>query len=150
MLRRLFAPAPRYAVGGVLYRYSAKGALEVLLIKKQAGAWSLPKGHIEYMERNEDALRRELREETGLEVVVEQTVHQVCYEIIKHGRPCPKIVEYYLVRPVGGTLRPGRDEGIRKVRWFPLNEALTRVENERLLEVIERAALLLPARRLAA
>lgn len=150
MFKRFFAPAPRYAVGGVVYRYTSKGALELLLIKKQSGGWSLPKGHVEQGERNEEALRRELREETGLEVQIEQPVHQICYQITKRGRPCPKIVDYYLVCPTGGRLRPGREEGIRKVRWFALKEALARVQNERVQEVIERAVQVVPPHRLAA
>ncbi|GAB4195713.1 MAG: NUDIX hydrolase [Roseiflexaceae bacterium] len=140
-------PVHRYAVGGVVYRYTCRGQLEVLLIKKQGGAWSLPKGHIEAEEQDEQALARELREETGLEVVIEAPVHRVSYEILKHGQSIPKTVGYYLVRPNGGRLRPGRREGIRKVRWFKLQDALARVPNERVRDVIARAGLMLPERK---
>jgi nucleoside triphosphatase len=43
---------------------------EVLLMRshKWNGAWVMPGGHIELGERMEDALRREILEETGLEI----------------------------------------------------------------------------------
>jgi nucleoside triphosphatase len=43
---------------------------DVLLMRshKWRGLWVIPGGHIELGERVEDALRREVREETGLEV----------------------------------------------------------------------------------
>ncbi|HEU4326474.1 MAG TPA: NUDIX domain-containing protein [Roseiflexaceae bacterium] len=137
-------PTHRYAVGGVVYRYTYRGQLEVLLIKKQAGSWSLPKGHIEANEQDDQALARELREETGLEVLIEVLVHRVSYEILKRGQPVPKTVSYYLVRPTGGRLRPGRREGIRKARWFKLQDALDRIPNERVRDVLDRAGQLLP------
>ncbi len=140
-------PAHRYAVGGVVYRYTFRGQLEVLLIKKQAGSWSLPKGHIETDEQDEQALVRELHEETGLEVVVEALVHRVSYEILKRGQPIPKTVGYYLARPAGGRLRPGRREGIRKARWFKPQDALARIPNERVRDVLARAAQMLPESR---
>ena len=47
---------------------------QVLLIRRlnppRAGHWSLPGGRVERGERLEDALRREIRDETGLEVEI--------------------------------------------------------------------------------
>ena len=66
-------PTKRSA-GVLLYRI--RGALEVLLVhpggpfwaKKDLGAWTIPKGEIDEGEDAQAAARRELAEETGLEV----------------------------------------------------------------------------------
>jgi predicted NUDIX family NTP pyrophosphohydrolase len=64
---------PSQSAGILLYRRRARG-LEVLLVhpggpywaKKDAGAWTLPKGEIQPGEEILEAARRELAEETGL------------------------------------------------------------------------------------
>ena len=57
-------------VAGVIWNKQG----QVLLIRRRnpprAGHWSLPGGRVERGERLEDALRREIREETGLEVEI--------------------------------------------------------------------------------
>jgi 8-oxo-dGTP pyrophosphatase MutT (NUDIX family) len=131
------------AVGGVVYQRTRSGQLQLLLIKKRAGFWTLPKGRVLPGEAHADAIAREISEETGISGAVETTVRQVSYEIRKKGAPCQKVVTYYLVRASGGDLRPDKKEQIEKVRWFSMRAALRRIGRPRVRAVAARAANLL-------
>jgi len=70
----MFAVVPEVSAGVVVYR-RGPGGVEVLLAhpggpffrKRDAGAWTIPKGLVGQGEEPIDAARRELAEETGLE-----------------------------------------------------------------------------------
>ena len=64
---------PFLTVDGCLLKGS-----KVLLVRRAIepfeGFWVLPGGHVEYNERVEDALQREMREELGLEVKIKKLI----------------------------------------------------------------------------
>ena len=66
-IRRAYPEAPIVAVGAVVMDHDS-----VLLVQRgrepQKGAWTLPGGAVELGETLEQAVRREVLEETGLEV----------------------------------------------------------------------------------
>ena len=73
--------------------------------------WNLPGGGMEAGETVDEALRREVREETGLEVEVEQLVGV-------YSKPQKQeVVLTFRCRLAGGTLHP--TEEIRESRYFP-------------------------------
>lgn len=102
------------------------------------GYWSLPGGGVETGERLEEAMRREIREETGLEVEV-MGVLEVFERIMNdaEGR-----VEYhyvlidYLCRPAGGTLCAATDAS--RCGWFSEAEIAGLKITSGTPEVIER------------
>jgi 8-oxo-dGTP diphosphatase len=87
----------------------------VLLIRRgqapDAGEWSVPGGGVELGEAIEDALRREVREETGLEIAVGDFLE--IYERVE--RDADGAVRFHFVvldyrcRLIGGALRAGDD-----------------------------------------
>jgi 8-oxo-dGTP diphosphatase len=87
----------------------------VLLIRRgqapDAGEWSIPGGGVELGEAVEEALRREVREETGLEIAVGDFLE--IFERIE--RDIDGSVRFHFVlldyaaTVVGGTLRAGDD-----------------------------------------
>lgn len=57
--------------GAIVYR-KHHGNTEILLVRHlKSGHWSFPKGHMEAGETEEDTARREIKEETGLDVLLD-------------------------------------------------------------------------------
>jgi 8-oxo-dGTP diphosphatase len=131
------------AVGGVVYRCTSHGRVELLLIKKRGGFWTLPKGRVRPDENPIEAVQREIFEETGIAGSVQDPIREVTYQIVKRGQPCHKVLTYYLFRAEAGTLRPDKREGIARIRWFPMPHALDRIHRDRVREVAHHASTLL-------
>lgn len=81
-----------------------------------AGLWDLPGGFVEEFEHPLDALRRELREETGLEI--EPTEFLGLWMQPYDERSVLSLT--WLARPTGGEERAGDD--LTELRWFGADE----------------------------
>ncbi len=113
-------------VGALILRHD-----DVLLVERGrpplAGCWSLPGGVVETGERLEDALVREVFEETGLEVKAGAIA--TVFERIMPDASGACEYHYVLIdffcAITGGELRPGDDS--TNVGWFPI-ESLAMVQ----------------------
>ena len=118
-LQREFPLAPIVGVGAVVVDHGC-----VLLARRGReplkGKWSIPGGVLELGESLKDAVFREVREETGLEVEPLELIELVD-RVQKHAGPEGERVRYhyviadYLCRVVGGTLQAASDA--EEVRW---------------------------------
>ena len=109
---------PKVGVGGVILK---DGKVLLLLRKKppEVGFWSLPGGRVEFGERLEDAVVRELREELGIIVEVEWLV---C--VTDHIVPADNahwVSPTYRVRLVSGVPQNREPDKTVAIEWFSLS-----------------------------
>ncbi len=103
------------------------------------GWWSLPGGALETGESLKDAVCREVREETGLEVRP-LGVLEIFERIIRDAAGRPEyhyVLIDYMCRITGGTPRPGDD--VCSVEWVPRKQLRNLQITEGTLGVIEKA-----------
>lgn len=107
---RLTEPRFNVTAGAVV----VNGRGDVLLLKhvfRPGSGWGIPGGFLEKGEQPEDAIRRELREETGLEL---ESAELVLVRTLKK----PGHVEIlYRCRPRGEASPQGYE--IKSAQWFP-------------------------------
>jgi 8-oxo-dGTP diphosphatase len=109
------------AAGGVVLRNGA-----VLLVHRpEYDDWTLPKGKLVPGESWEDAARREVEEETGLDCEPGEEVGRSFYTD-SHGRS--KEVRYFRMEPGGEA--EARNE-VDEVRWVALEDALALLSYDR-------------------
>ncbi len=116
-MKREFPDHPLVGVGGVVIHRN-----RVLLVRRGGeplkGEWSIPGGLIEVGEELADAVRRELKEETGLDVEP-VAILETFDRIFREGRR----VRYHFVivdfacKLKGGRLRPASD--VLEACWVP-------------------------------
>jgi len=138
---RTFPARPIVGVGAVIFDGD-----RVLLVKRAheplKGDWSLPGGAVDVGETLEQAVAREVKEETGLDVEVGPVV-----EVLDRiHRDASGRVEYhfvivdYLCRVVGGRVVAGSDAD--EVRWVDRNNLASCNVADPVARVIQKAAAL--------
>lgn len=127
------------SAGGVVFRRAEEG-IEIILVGRTAERlWALPKGTPDPGETLEETAVREVREETGLEVRIVDTVGEVEYwYTAPDGVRVQKTVHYYLMEPVGGDTAQ-HDQEFDRVEWRHLSEAERLLTHRNQLPVLHRA-----------
>lgn len=120
--------------GALVYKWVGQTPYLLLIKHKFGGHWSFPKGHVESGESEVQTALREIREETGLEVSLQdgfrQSVEYFPKPYIK------KQVVYFLGEAVGGE-EQRQEEEVSELHWYPIQEAQNQVtypNDRRLIE----------------
>jgi 8-oxo-dGTP pyrophosphatase MutT (NUDIX family) len=118
----------------------ANGALIGRLDRRGRLLWSLPKGHVEAGETEQDTAIREVSEETGIRGIVVGKLGTIDFWFVAEGRRIHKTVHHFLLLaedPVNGLTLSDEDVEVSEVAWVPLSEVAQRLayaDERRLLE----------------
>ena len=94
---------------------------EVLLIHHNSGHWDFPKGHVEDGETEVETAIREVKEETGIDVKVNEKFR---YTIVYSPKEnIIKEVVFFLATNISNNKNPQLEE-VSEVQWVEYNEAL--------------------------
>lgn len=107
--------------GAIVFR-KFHGNTELLLVKHVGGGhWSFPKGHVEAGETEAQTAEREIKEETGLDVIIDTTFRKtVTYSPKKDTQ---KDVVYFIAKAKNFDFS-AQEEEISEIRWVELSRAV--------------------------
>lgn len=115
--------------GGVIFRRTTKGEVEILLIQDAKNRWTIPKGHIEEGETAKETAEREIREETGLqEMTVLNWLGKIHFRYRRASSLVLMTTEIFLVAAKGDTDKLQAEDWMNGIKWFPAAEALDKIE----------------------
>jgi 8-oxo-dGTP pyrophosphatase MutT (NUDIX family) len=120
----------------------ARAALIGRLDRRGRLSWSLPKGHVEAGETNEDAAVREVAEETGITGRVVAPLGTIDFWFVADGRRVHKTVHHFLLLASGGELSD-EDIEVEQVEWVPLDQLADRLAYDDERRLIEQVPALL-------
>ena len=138
---RLHLTPPRVGVG-VFVVQQGKVLLGLRRGSHGSGTWGSPGGHLEHGEAILDCARREVLEETGLEVEIERPLRSIRYFFVRGTTRFNKTVHFFLMRAVGGSPEH-HDAEFDEVRWVDVTEALALLTHATERSVVEEAAAVL-------
>lgn len=107
--------------GAVVFREDEK---KYLIIHQVKGHFSFPKGHIEKKETEKKTAIREVKEETGIDIVIErEEKYSITYSPKEN---VVKDVFYFIARPLNYDFFPQEEEVI-DCMWLTYDEAYKKI-----------------------
>ena len=97
---------------------------EVLLIHHNAGHWDFPKGHVEEGETEVQTAIREVKEETNIDVEVNEKYRYVTEYSPKEN--VMKKVIFFLAKNISNN-KEAQLEEVSEVKWFNIEEAIEKI-----------------------
>jgi 8-oxo-dGTP pyrophosphatase MutT (NUDIX family) len=125
------------SAGGLVLRQREGGFDALLIGRGSPRIWTLPKGHVEARESNEQAALREVREETGCWAEIFTRLSEISYWFYVGKAKHKKSVTFYLMRYLSGDTA-NHDHEVDEARWFEIRtarKALKYVNEKRLVDM---------------
>ena len=108
---------------------------KVLLIKHNEGHWDFPKGHMEEGENEIQTAIRETKEETNIDVKIDQNYR---YKInYSPKEDVTKDVIYYLATKTTEEAKPQLSE-VSEVEWVNINDAIEKITYDNSKNVLKQ------------
>ncbi|HEX8598389.1 MAG TPA: NUDIX hydrolase [Chloroflexia bacterium] len=127
-----------FSAGGVVYRRVGDTYEVVAVHRNRHTDWSLPKGHIEKGETQEQAALREVKEETGLDARIVDSLGEVVYFYRRPKGLTRKVVYHFLMEYTGGEFGPPNWE-VDEARWIDIDQAHTLFTYKNDLGIVRKA-----------
>lgn len=134
-----------FSAGAVVFRKEQENILFLLIYSARNKAWGFPKGHIDQNESENEAAKRETKEETGLDDLVfipgfriEDVYHAVSNRGASKGKAIEKHTTYFLCQTSKMTIVVDAEE-ISDYRWVNLDEAVSLLNFESLKSLIKQS-----------
>jgi 8-oxo-dGTP pyrophosphatase MutT (NUDIX family) len=109
--------------GGVIYTYDQiNRPMIVLLYRDKTGTWDLPKGTPEGQETLIETAKREVKEETGVDVEIESYLGFLYSSFERNNSVILKKTHYYLMRYQTGHLQTDTEHD--SASWHPISQAI--------------------------
>ncbi|MBQ9266981.1 MAG: NUDIX domain-containing protein [Clostridia bacterium] len=108
---------------------------KVLLIQQTAGHWGFPKGHVEAGETEIETARREVKEETNLEVEIDSDKRYGVEYVTDKG--ILKTCVFFVAKPIGGEIKAQESE-IMNIQWLDFKEAVETITFDNLREFFKK------------
>lgn len=110
-------------------------ANQVLLIHHNAGHWDFPKGHVEEGETEIQTAIREVKEETGIDVQVNEkyrytTKYSPKEDVIKE-------VVFFLATNINDNKKAQLEE-VSEVKWFKFEDALKTITYDTSVNILKK------------
>lgn len=121
--------------GAVIYKVE-NGKIFYYLIKQNRGHISFPKGHVEENEKEEDTAIREIKEETNIDVIIDNKFREVSTYSPKEN--VMKDVIFFVALSIKENIKPQKSE-VEEVLIVNYEDAYKMLTYERDKEILEKA-----------
>jgi 8-oxo-dGTP pyrophosphatase MutT (NUDIX family) len=125
------------SAGAIIFQKNKE--TEYLLLHYQSGHWDFPKGNIEKGEKEEETVKREIKEETGIEDIEFSPDFR---EVIKYfyklkGKTIFKTVVFYLAKTKTKEVKISWEH--IGYKWLPYQQALGQLTFKNAKEILKKA-----------